>query len=132
MYIRDANIIIIVFDISVKITFDHVKTWLKEVSDIKKQDAIIAVVGNKLDLNVKEVSQEDIDNFVNEFGYILCCMSAKSGEGVDFFFEQIYSKITENFNLQGGDQDDLNITEKFDINKIKQTTSKGKKKCCKG
>ena len=50
MYIRDANIIIIVFDITNQVSFEHVNQWIKDIQEIKKSDAIIALVGNKTDL----------------------------------------------------------------------------------
>jgi len=87
MYIRDANIIIIVFDVSNKISFDHVKTWLKEIDDLKKSDAIVSIVGNKTDLNSKDVSGQDIDDLINETNLITALLSAKSGDGVESYFE---------------------------------------------
>jgi Ras-related protein Rab-6A len=50
MYIRDANIIIVVYDITNKDTFIHTGHWLNEVKDLKREDAIFCLVGNKFDL----------------------------------------------------------------------------------
>jgi Ras-related protein Rab-6A len=50
MYIRDANIIIVVYDITNKDSFAHTTHWLSEVKDLKREDAIFCLVGNKLDL----------------------------------------------------------------------------------
>ena len=53
MYIRDANIIIVVYDITNKDSFTNTQHWLNEVKDLKRDDAIFCLVGNKLDLNDK-------------------------------------------------------------------------------
>jgi Ras-related protein Rab-6A len=53
MYIRDANIIIVVYDITSKDSFTHTGHWLNEVKDLKRDDAIFCLVGNKLDLSEK-------------------------------------------------------------------------------
>eukprot|EP00340_Litonotus_pictus_P000946 CAMPEP_0170529630 /NCGR_PEP_ID=MMETSP0209-20121228/27306_1 /TAXON_ID=665100 ORGANISM="Litonotus pictus, Strain P1" /NCGR_SAMPLE_ID=MMETSP0209 /ASSEMBLY_ACC=CAM_ASM_000301 /LENGTH=104 /DNA_ID=CAMNT_0010821817 /DNA_START=380 /DNA_END=694 /DNA_ORIENTATION=- len=103
---------------------------MKEIADLKKQDAIVAIVGNKLDLPNKEVSTEDVEGLIKETGSILSTMSAKSGDGVEYFFEQLFNEMSRVFNLSGPDQEELNVTEKFDLGKIKQTT-KQKRKCCK-
>lgn len=53
MYIRDANIIVVVYDITSKDSFVHTSHWLNEVRDLKRDDAIFCLVGNKLDLQDK-------------------------------------------------------------------------------
>ncbi len=53
MYIRDANIILVVYDITNKESFIHTGHWLSEVKDLKRDDAIFCLVGNKLDLKDK-------------------------------------------------------------------------------
>jgi Ras-related protein Rab-6A len=53
MYIRDANIIIVVYDITSKESFLHTTHWVNEVRDLKRDDAIFCLVGNKTDLNEK-------------------------------------------------------------------------------
>ena len=54
MYIRDANIIIVVYDITSKDSFLHTEHWVNETKDLKREDAIFVLVGNKIDLEVKE------------------------------------------------------------------------------
>lgn len=131
MYIRDANIIIIVYDLTNKASFDHIRQWLKEVNDIKKDKSVIAYIGNKTDLQQKEVKQDEIDLWTNETRCIHLSLSAKTGDGVDYFFEQLFNEISSNFDIKGDKAEDLNITEKFDLSKIKNLTPK-KKKCCGG
>ncbi len=61
MYIRDANILIVTYDITSKIniirllnlgkeSFNNLNHWIEEVRDLKNSNLIFALVGNKLDL----------------------------------------------------------------------------------
>lgn len=131
-YIKDADIIIIVFDVTNKSSFDHVRTWIKEIAEIRKSNSMISIIGNKLDLvsNIEYISE--IQNLVSETNFIVCTMSAKTNDGVDEFFGQLYNEMINHFNIENDEPNqDLNVTEKFDINKLKQTTVKPNRKCCK-
>jgi len=50
MYIRDANVIIIVYDISNEESYNNITNWMNDVKDLKRSDAIFALAGNKSDL----------------------------------------------------------------------------------
>ena len=55
MYIRDANIILVVYDITNRDTFTHTEHWVNETKDLKRDDAIFVLVGNKIDLEENRV-----------------------------------------------------------------------------
>ena len=57
MYIRDANIILVVYDITNKDSFTHIEYWVNETKDLKREDAIFVLVGNKTDLEENRVVQ---------------------------------------------------------------------------
>ena len=53
-------------------TFEHINKWVKEIysqTDIK--NPTIMVLGNKRDLDKKEISSEQIENFMREHRDIL-------------------------------------------------------------
>lgn len=107
MYIRDANIIILVYDItsnwysfynfhSDKDSFKHATTgWLEQIKDLKKSDAIFALVGNKCDLiDSKEVSTEEAVSVAKEKGFIFQEVSALCGANINsLFYKQIFDQI---------------------------------------
>ena len=47
MYIRDANIILVVYDITVKESFIHTEHWINEIKDLRREDAIFVLIGIK-------------------------------------------------------------------------------------
>ena len=50
MYIREAQIILLIYDISDKDSFDSIPKWIQEVLDVKNSEAVFALIGNKNDL----------------------------------------------------------------------------------
>ncbi|UXI15759.1 hypothetical protein NH340_JMT01702 [Sarcoptes scabiei] len=50
MYYRGANICIIVYDVTLRKSFESVKTWIQELKNYLFEKCLICVVGNKLDL----------------------------------------------------------------------------------
>ena len=106
MYIRDANIIIVVYDISNKDSFNHTEHWVNETKDLKREDAIFVFVGNKIDLEDKRVVQKkEAEDFATEKGFLFYEVSAKTGENVQELFEnKIFPEMARKYNI--GDEDD--------------------------
>ena len=50
MYTRDANIILLVYDISNRDSFTNLSQWLKDLTNVNMEEIILCVVGNKIDL----------------------------------------------------------------------------------
>ncbi len=141
MYIRDANIIIVVYDITIKDSFTHTSHWVNETKDLKREDAIFVLVGNKIDLDDKrQVSIKDGSSFANEKEFIFFEVSAKTGEGVqELFNNYIFPEMAKKFKIVGDDEDENDKanqnTDSQDHN-IKLDGDGGKKKkkggCCGG
>lgn len=111
MYIRDANIIIVVYDITSKLfvtilgkeSFNHTANWLEECKDLKREDAIFCLIGNKLDMNDKrQVTQQEGEAMAKEKELLFQEVSAKSGVNVNnLFYKDIFDKIARKYNLGG-------------------------------
>ena len=105
MYIRDANIIIVVYDISNKDSFVHTEHWVNETRDLKREDAIFVLVGNKIDLDDKRVvERKEAEDFATEKGFLFHEVSAKTGEQVQELFEtRIFPEMARKYNI--GDEE---------------------------
>ena len=101
MYIRDANIIIIVYDITIKDTFTHTGNWVDETKDLKRDDAIFVLVGNKIDLEGKRVVQhKEAEDFAISKGFIFQEVSAKTGDGIEeLFSKKIFPEMARKFKI---------------------------------
>ena len=131
MYTRDATLILLVYDVTSKDSFTHLSQWLQDLTNIKKEEVIFAVVGNKIDLEDKrEVNVEEEQNYAKEHEFLFAEISAKTGNG---FSEKkkknLFEKIRTKFR-PGGQQPSSEVKDiKFNIEKEakKNETKKG---CC--
>ena len=82
-YYRGANGIIIVFDLSDKETFDHVKIWMAEIENYSN-DVKLMLIGNKNDIegSKRQVSYEDAKEFADKLGISYIETSAKTSINV--------------------------------------------------
>ena len=99
MYTRDANIIILVYDITSKDSFLGLTDWLKDLTNIKKDEVIFVVVGNKKDLDDKrEVKSEEGEKLSKENNFLFAEVSAKTGEGFkELFNQKLFERIRTKF-----------------------------------
>ena len=131
MYTRDANIILLVYDITWKDSFIHLPDWLKDLTNIKKDEVIFALVGNKIDLDEKrEVSIEEGQKIAEENNFIFQEVSAKTGSGFsELFYKNLFEEIRTKFR-PGGQQPSTEIKDiKFNIEEDKKKTQ-NKRRCC--
>jgi Ras-related protein Rab-6A len=131
MYTRDANIILLVYDISSKETFEHLPDWLKDLNNINKNDVIFALVGNKNDLaDNRQITFEEGEKYAKENDFIFQEVSAKTGDGFsELFYKNLFEKIRVKFR-PGGQQPTTEVNDiKFNIEQ-QAKKSENKKRCC--
>lgn len=61
-YYRCANAFILVFDVSVRECFEHLRVWLEKIRKHSRADAPVCLLGNKTDLT-RLVSREEAEEF---------------------------------------------------------------------
>jgi len=146
MYIRESNIILLVYDITRKESFDNIPKWFTDVLNIKSNEAIYVLVGNKIDLkDQRKVSYNEGKKLADEKNIIFEEVSAKTGENFeelfrDKIYESIYKKYKNEFekrNYLNGDELVVNLDDeenknkiKIDKNNFKKKHSKKTKLCC--
>ena len=131
MYTRDANIILLVYDITSKDSFTHIPEWIKDLTNIKIEEVIFALVGNKNDLDEnRAVTIEEGQKFAQEHDFIFQETSAKTGDGFsELFYKSIFEKIRTKFR-PGGQQPTSEVNEiKFNIEQEAKKTET-KRRCC--
>jgi len=64
-YFRGANVVLAVFDVTNRKSFDMITTWIKEVREQTPNKVIIGILGNKVDLQ-QNVSNQEAQNLVCE------------------------------------------------------------------
>mmetsp|Transcript_129271 Transcript_129271/g.335188 ORF Transcript_129271/g.335188 Transcript_129271/m.335188 type:complete len:213 (-) Transcript_129271:525-1163(-) len=95
-YYRGASGALLVYDISRRDTFSHLTRWLEEARQNANANMAIMLIGNKADLERREVSFEEGANFARDNNLIFRETSAKTAQNVEEAFIQTARKIYEN------------------------------------
>ncbi|MCQ2817349.1 MAG: Rab6 family protein [archaeon] len=136
MYIRDANIIIMVYDVTNTQSLQNTNHWVTETKDLKREDAIFVLVGNKVDLvEQRQVTEKDGENFAKENNFLFMEVSAKTGKNIiELFHDIIYPEMSRKFNIVGEDEETKNEAgnQGGNIELANQPTKKKKGGCCGG
>lgn len=126
-YLKNAHSIILTFDITVKSSFSSLNQWLKDIKNQVKENVLIIIVGNKIDLKSKRtVTQEEAEKFCSEKELQYVETSAITGEGIKKLFEIITRSFYDNPPEYAEKDKTIVLDQPEDINKPK------KKKCCGG
>jgi Ras-related protein Rab-6A len=95
-YLKNANCIVIVYDITNKDSFNSLNRWLKDAKQNAPEETIFVICGNKIDLKEKRVvTNEEIDNYIQKNNLIYVECSALSGEGIKELFNLIAKNLGE-------------------------------------
>jgi small GTP-binding protein len=125
IFYKDAKVIILVYDITDKNSFEELKNyWYEMVSSNADKDAMIAIVANKNDLyDNAQISPEEGLTYAKSIGAIFQSTSAKSDSGINTLFDNIGQKyFNPDFDWTAADTKDQQEYEK------KKFESKQKKK----
>jgi Ras-related protein Rab-8A len=121
-FIRKANGILLVYDISDKSTFINIKKWMDNIEDEIEDKIPIVLVGNKSDLNDKrEVSTLEGKRKAKEYGFPFYETSCKTGVNVNECFIELAELVYEKFGKKPLHNSNL---------KIKKNVEKQKNGCC--
>ncbi|KAJ1449680.1 small GTPase superfamily [Pelagophyceae sp. CCMP2097] len=97
MYYRGAAAAIVVYDITNKESFAGAKSWVKELQRRGDPNVVIALAGNKADLqNKRKVEYEEAQQYAEENGILHMETSAKNATNVKGLFQQIALKLPKN------------------------------------
>ena len=116
MYIREAQIILLIYDISNRESFESLPKWFSDILDVKNNEAVFVLVGNKIDLeNERQVSTEEGKKFALEKNLIFQEVSAKNGTNFEeLFYNQIFEAVYNKF------KSDFDRREKMEENAYEQ------------
>ncbi|KAK2192213.1 hypothetical protein NP493_37g12049 [Ridgeia piscesae] len=95
MYYRGAAAAIVVYDITRESSFASVKSWLSELRKNGSTNTIVALAGNKCDLeDLREVQHRDALRYAERHGAMLVETSAKTAANIAALFMEISRKLS--------------------------------------
>jgi Ras-related protein Rab-5C len=90
MYYRGAQAALVVYDITNDSSLSRAKAWVKELQTQGVPKMVIALVGNKSDLeSLRRIKTEDAQNYAEDNGILFMETSAKTCQNVKEIFEAI-------------------------------------------
>lgn len=141
-YYRNSVGGLLVFDMSNRRSFEHVREWHAEVCErVQPQRVVFVLVGHKSDVDAhgdRAVSREEAERLAGQLGVPYVEASAKAGHGVREAFEMVARRV-----YQGLLSGEVQLQDDWDGVKcaapqalqerrasMAQTSPPAKKKCC--
>ena len=130
---------ILVYSVDNRDSLKKISKWIVSIENkVNRDEKVIILVGNKIDIDNREITEEEGQKFAKENNMKYFETSAKTNTGVKDAFNYIYKEIYElnkkllegtNENGNNGKLEQKNnfLLKKEDKN---QTNTKKKKKCC--
>ena len=120
-YYRGANGILLIFDITDRSSFEHIRNWIEQIKEEAPEQIIIYLVGNKIDnQNNRVVTNEEAKKVAEEFKLKYYETSAKNNINVDTTFLDLIKEIDSMYSQLYIDNNGMTING----------NKKPKKKCC--
>ena len=95
-YLKNANCVILTYDITDKSSFNSLNRWLSDAKDNVVEGTFIILCGNKIDLNNKRVvTKEEAEKFAKDNKIDYAETSATTGEGIEELFNTIISNFCD-------------------------------------
>lgn len=91
-YYRGAHGILLVFDVTVRESFDQTRMWMNSIKENMTDPVTVVLVGNKCDMQ-RMVSTEEGAAMAKEFGVEYFETSAKEGTNVETTFMHLAERI---------------------------------------
>ncbi|XP_073901302.1 ras-related protein Rab-37 isoform X2 [Castor canadensis] len=93
-YYRDAQALLLLYDITNKSSFDNIRAWLAEIHEYAQRGVVIMLLGNKADVSSERVIRsEDGETLAREYGVPFMETSAKTGMNVELAFLAIAKEL---------------------------------------
>mmetsp|Transcript_13722 Transcript_13722/g.27365 ORF Transcript_13722/g.27365 Transcript_13722/m.27365 type:complete len:195 (-) Transcript_13722:21-605(-) len=94
MYYRGAAAAIVVYDVTNMLSFTGAKSWVKELQRRGDPNVVIALAGNKCDLELRrKVDYEEAHQYAEENGILHMETSAKNAQNVKQLFVAIAQRL---------------------------------------
>lgn len=94
-YYKGANGIMIIYDVTDRQSFIEVEGWIKTINECVTTDIPIIIIGNKIDLDNKNITTEEGKEMANKYNCEFIETSAKTNTNIDEAFKVLSKKMIE-------------------------------------
>ena len=125
----------VVYAVNDRKSFECIDNWINTIEErCNLKNKVLILVGNKIDLEKRQVTKEEATQFAEEKNLKYFETSAKTGDGIKEIFKElytdIYKKFKENENMSNGDNQNINESPTVELDKNKVIPKKDKKSGC--
>jgi Ras-related protein Rab-1A len=100
-YFRGSNGILLIYDITNQNSFKNIRNWVSQIKESLGDEACIALVGNKVDLEKERKVANGIgQNLANEFKMNFFETSAKNNFNIEGAFEALVKEMTDKYRIK--------------------------------
>ena len=125
IFFNDSKIVIFVYDKTSKKSFDELQYWIEEIKNVLEDNIILAIVGNKDDLDDEEVDEETARELAKKINAKFRMASAKvNGKG----FVNFLKELLEDY-INSGNSESKTENISLDAKEHIKTEPKKKKFC---
>jgi len=126
-HIRNADAALVVYDISDRESFSSLSYWIDTIRKYNNENIIIYLVGNKNDLDLRIISEVEID-ILKKSEHLESCyeVSAKLNTNIEVMFKSFYKDIY----LKNKDFINKKLNQYKKLKERKIQNHKIEKKCC--
>ena len=134
-YYKGAHAILIVFDITDRESFEHVRNWMADIDKFAKEGVLRILVGNKCDLeNSRQVRKEEGNEIANKYGIKYIETSAKETTNIEDLFistaKNLLSKQVSNSGVVKGAQSGKTGIDLMNSNNSQNNSQNSGGFCC--
>ena len=130
-YFRNAEGVLLVYDVTSTESFDNLKYWISSIKDNmekKNMHIPLIIIGNKIDMeDAREINRENAEKFAGENNYKYFETSAKTGVGVDDAIRELVNQV---LNQAGSDDQKQSRNGSVQIKENGGNSNEKKKGCC--
>ncbi|KAM3141938.1 hypothetical protein pb186bvf_006024 [Paramecium bursaria] len=129
LYYKDAQVALLVFDITDPKSFERINIWVNDLRD-RKDELIMILVGNKSDLTgYQQVGYDQIKSYADSQNCEFRIVSAKTNEGIQDLFQFVAQKVQ---NHQPQAKSEMKKTNSYMLQNRPPESQKDQKKfgCC--
>jgi len=93
IFYRDSKGAVIIFDVTNRETFKRATRWFRELNEFAEKNVKVILVGNKIDLPNREISNEEATKLAREYNCNFLEVSALLGTNVNEIFNSLTLSI---------------------------------------
>ena len=93
MFYRNSDGAVIVFDVNKRESFDLATKWFEEVNRFSEKSITIILVGNKIDLDKREISNQEARELAEKYKGLYLEVSALTGRNIEEIFNSLTMEI---------------------------------------